>query len=247
MLEKIEGFIMKTQDYGESHKIVTIFSKKLGKFSAIARGAKKPKSRMAASTQPFVYGQYLIYVSTGLSSIQQGEILDSFREIREDIFKTAYTAFIMELTDKLVDKQKPDAFLFEQLRQTIDWINEHDQADIPIMMYEMKLFRTGGFAPVVNQCVNCGSTSAPFHFSIVEGGLLCNSCKMKDPDSIPLPSAVPRLLYLFANVSLDQVSSISVKEENIQLIRQLLDAYYDRYGGYFLKTKKVLKQLDVLK
>lgn len=39
--KKMEGIILKTQDFKETHKIVTIFSKRIGKFSAIARGAKK--------------------------------------------------------------------------------------------------------------------------------------------------------------------------------------------------------------
>ncbi|MYL60323.1 DNA repair protein RecO, partial [Virgibacillus halodenitrificans] len=52
MLEKVDGVILKTQDYGETHKIITIYSRKLGKISTLARGAKKTKSRMAAVTQP---------------------------------------------------------------------------------------------------------------------------------------------------------------------------------------------------
>ncbi len=44
MLEKMQGIVIKTQDYGETHKIVTLFSNKLGKIAAIARGAKKPKA-----------------------------------------------------------------------------------------------------------------------------------------------------------------------------------------------------------
>ncbi|WP_047981465.1 DNA repair protein RecO [Ornithinibacillus contaminans] len=247
MLEKIDGIIIKTKDYGETHKIVTIFSKKLGKFSAIARGAKKPKSRMAAVTQPFIYGQFFVYVSKGLSTIQQGEIINSYRTIREDIIKTAYTAYLTELTDKLLDENTPNYDIYTQLIHTLEWISEQDDVDIPMMMYELKLFRAGGFAPTVHQCANCASKNGPFSFSIAEGGLLCPKCNSIDPNAIQLPDTVVRLFYLFSTVGLERIGSVSVKAENRLLIRQLLDTYYDHYGGYFLKSRKFLQQLDKLK
>lgn len=247
MLEKMEGIVIKTQDYGETHKIVTIFSGKAGKVSAIAKGAKKPKSRMAAVTQPFIIGEFFIYMNSGLSTIQQGEINNSLRSIREDIIKTAYAAYIVELTDKLLDAQLPDAYLYKQLYQTLNWIAEQEDAAVPIMMYELKLFAKGGFAPVVDKCVNCGSQNAPFSFSIAEGGLLCKSCRQIDPESITLPGKVSTLLHIFASVELERVGTISVKPENKKLLRQVIDAYYDQYGGYYLKSRKFLNQLDKLK
>lgn len=247
LLEKLEGIVIRTQDYGESHKIVTIFSNKMGKISAIARGAKKPKSRMAAVTQPFIFGEFFVYINSGLSTIQQGDVIDSLRLIREDIIKTAYAAYIVELTDKLVDSHSPDKNLFDQLYQTLRWIADHDNADIPIMMYELKLFAKGGFAPIIDRCVNCGNKNNLFTFSIAEGGLLCSKCTYLDNDSILLPERVAKLLHIFFRVDLERIGTISMKTENINLLRQLIDAYYDQYGGYFLKSKRFLNQLDKLK
>lgn len=247
MLEKLEGIVIKTQDYGETHKIVTIFSKKIGKLSALARGAKKTKSRMAAVTQPFIHGEFLIYLNTGLSTIQQGEVINSNRAVREDIMKTAFTAFIVELTDKLLEPNEPEYYIYEQLTKTIAWIAEHDDAEIPIMMYELKLYKKGGFAPTVDKCVHCSRTDNLISFSIAEGGLLCNRCTTIDRYAIPLPKSIAKLLRIFLEVGLEQVGTITIKEENKQLLRKLLDAYYDQYGGYFLKSKKFLKQIDLLK
>ncbi|WP_010531022.1 DNA repair protein RecO [Lentibacillus jeotgali] len=247
MLEKMQGIVMKTQDYGETHKIVTIFSDRNGKISAIARGAKKPKSRMAAVTQPFIHGDFHIYLNSGLSTIQQGDVINSLRRIREDIIKTAYGSYIVELTDKLTDSHLPNHYLFDQLYQTLNWIAEYEDADIPIMMYELKLFNTGGFAPIVDKCVNCGNGSGPFAFSIGEGGLLCTACQHLDHNAVPLPNNLARLLHIFSEVALERIGNISVKPENKKLLRSIMDAYYDQYGGYYLKSKRFLQQLDKLK
>ncbi|WP_010650916.1 DNA repair protein RecO [Oceanobacillus massiliensis] len=247
MLEKIDGIIIKTQDYGETHKLVTIFSKKIGKFTALARGAKKTKSRMAAVTQPFIQAQFFVYVNTGLSTIQQGEIIDSFRAIREDIIKTAYAAYITELTDKLLDSNVTDPPLYEQFHQTLTWISKNEDAEIPVIMYELKLYEKAGFAPTVDRCANCGNPNYPFAFSIAEGGMLCQRCRHLDADAVGLSDSLAKLFRLFSTVGLERIGSISIKPENKQVLRQILNAYYDRYGGFYLKSRKFLEQLDRLK
>ena len=86
MFQKVEGIVIRTTDYGETNKIVTIYSREFGKVSAMARGAKKPKSRLAAISQLMTHGHFLIQMGSGLGTLQQGEIISSMKEIREDIF-----------------------------------------------------------------------------------------------------------------------------------------------------------------
>lgn len=246
VLEKIQGVVIRTQDYGESNKIVTIFSNKIGKFSAIARGAKKPKSRMAAVTQPFIYGEYLVYIRNGLSTIQQGSIENSMRKIREDIEKTAYASYVLELTDKLVDERQPLPYIYNELFHTMQRIADEDAYMIPAMMYELKIYENGGFSPRLNQCVRCSSTILPYYFSIAEGGVLCEECRKFDPTSILLEGKLAQIMYAFQQVSIKQIGNVSLQPKNIALLRQLLDHYYDAYGSYALRTKRFLRQLDQL-
>lgn len=245
LLEKIDGIIIKTKDYGETHKLVTIFSNKIGKFNALAKGAKKPKSRMAAVTQPFINARFFVYIGSGLSTIQQGEVLDSFRIIREDIFKTGYVSYMAELTDKLLDAKENDPFLYEQFYQTLLWINNQDEVDIPVIMYELKLYKKAGFAPVLHQCSRCGNQEGLSKFSIREGGMLCQQCAYFDPEAIHISEKLSRLLYLFSEVDLKRIGNIRMKKENVQLIRKILYEYYDQYGGFWIKSRKVLDQLDL--
>lgn len=245
MLEQIDGIVLKTKDYGETHKLVTIYSGKYGKFQALAKGAKKPKSRMAAVTQPFIFARFFVYISSGLSTVQQGELMDSHRTIREDFVKTAYSAYIAELTDKLIENKDNDPYLFRQFQQTIQWVEREERAEIPIMMYELKLYKKAGFAPVLHQCINCSGKEAPYVFSIVEGGLLCSRCRSMDPEAFEISPKMAKLLYVFSEVDLEQIGSIQMKPENVKKLQKILQAYYERYGGYFIKSRKFLDQLDL--
>lgn len=247
MLQKIEGIILRTNDYGESNKIITFFSRELGKFSAVARGAKKPNSRLASVSQPFTYGNFLCTIGSGLGTVHQGEIIHSLRQIKEDIFLTAYSSYIVELTDKSTEEKKKNPFLFEMVLQTLLYINEGYDPDIIKNIFEMKMLQVLGYRPILDQCVICGSKEGPFSFSVKEGGLICERCVHKDPYSIKISQPTARLLRLFYYFDLKRLGSINVKEQTKRELNQCISAYYDEYSGLYIKSKKFLEQMEKLK
>ena len=85
MLHKWEGIVLKARAYGESNKIVTLMTREAGKVACMARGAKKPTSRLAGVTQPFMHGSYLVQRTNGMGTMQQGEHFNSMRHIQTDI------------------------------------------------------------------------------------------------------------------------------------------------------------------
>ncbi|HWJ80525.1 MAG TPA: DNA repair protein RecO, partial [Niallia sp.] len=82
MLEKCEGIVIKAINYGETNKVVTLYTREWGKVGVMARGAKKPNSRLSAVTQPFIYGYFLVQRSNGLGLLQQGDIESSMRSLK---------------------------------------------------------------------------------------------------------------------------------------------------------------------
>ncbi|SRR5690625_917335 len=246
MAEKFNGIIVRTQDYGETNKIVTLFTKELGLISAVARGANKPKSRMAAITQPFIYGQFVIQIGKGLGTIHQGDILHSMRQIREDIVKTAYATYMCELLTKVIHEREPNLILFTELFNSLERMLEEERIEIISMMFEMKLYRVGGFAPIINHCVFGHEERPIIGFSISEGGVICDLCRLKATDVIPIEFKTYKLLRLMNDKRIENIRNIAVKKETVSLLRRLLDEYYNRYGGGTLKSKRFLQQLHLL-
>nr|WP_285867815.1 DNA repair protein RecO [Mesobacillus maritimus] len=247
VLEKCEGIVIRTTDYAETNKIVTLFTREWGKVGVMARGAKKPNSRLTAISQPFTHGYYLVQKGRGLGSLQQGEMITSMRSIREDIFLTAYASYVIDLTDKSTEEKKPNPFLFELLLQTLNYMNEGYDLDILVNIYEMKMLNVLGLYPVLDHCTVCGSTEGNFSFSIREGGLICHRCIEKDPYHYKVSSATIRLLRIFYMLDLSRLGNISVKDSTKAELKQVINAYYDEYSGLNLKTKKFLNQLDRFK
>lgn len=247
MLEKIEGIVIRTTDYGESHKITAIYSREAGKISAMARGAKKTNSRLAAVSQLFTYGYFLIQTGRGLGTLQQGEIISPLRGLKEDIFKTAYATYIVEMVDRSTQDNEPNPYLFELLYQSLNYISEDYDPEIITHIFEMKMLHVLGLYPEMKKCTVCGTTEGGFGFSIRENGLICHRCLDKDPHYLPLSQNAIKLLRLFYFFDLNRLGTISVKSETKKELKQAIDMYYEEYSGLFLKSKRFLEQMDSLR
>ncbi|RID89455.1 DNA repair protein RecO [Peribacillus asahii] len=247
MFQKCEGIVIRRSDYGENNKVITIYTREFGKIGVMARGASKPNSRLASVTQLFCYGYFLVTPSTGLGSLQQGEMVDSMRFIREDLFATAYASYIIELLDRSVDDKKANPYLFELLYQTLHYINEEYDPEVLKFIFEMKMLPVNGIHPVLNQCALCAETEGVFAFSLREAGFICHRCFDKDPYHLKLSPAAVKLLRLFYYFDLSRLGNISVKPETKKELQKIIDAYYEEYSGLHLKSKRFLKQLDSMK
>lgn len=244
MMQKVEGIVIRTTDYGESNKIVTLYTREFGKIGVMARGAKKPKSRLTAVSQLFIYGTFLFQKSTGLGTLQQAEIIDSFKEVRHDLFLAAYAAYIVEMADKLTDEREPNPSLFDLLAKTLHYIDEGMDRDVLLYIFEMKMLAVAGIRPQLDQCASCGRADEPAAFSVKEAGFLCERCLYRDPHAYRLTTQVARLLRLFFYIELDRLGQISLKQETKQQIKTIISSYYDEYSGLKLKSKRFLEQLE---
>lgn len=247
VLYKCEGIVIRTTDYGETNKVVTIYTRECGKVGVMARGAKKPNSRLSAITQLFTYGTYLFQKTSGLGSLQQGETIQSMRKIREDIFLTAYASYTTELLDKGTENEVSNPFLFELYFQILNYLSEGIDPDVLTNIFEVKMLNVLGLYPELNQCVICQKKEGTFHFSLRENGFICHRCFESDPYRLLISPATVKLLRLFYYLDLSRLGKVSIKHETKKELQRVLDEYYREYSGLNLKSKRFLNQLDNLR
>lgn len=248
MIGKAEGIVLRATDYGESNKILTVYTKGSGKISLMARGAKKSKSRFTAVSQLFSYGFFLYHGGSGMATLQQGDLIRSFRGIREDLVKTAYAVYLVEFLDKITGDEEASSYLFDTLLTALDWIEQDKDAEIVARLFEMKLLQINGYRPRLEGCIHCGNEKPPFFFSISEGGFVCPDCVSRRQDSTLMalgPGAV-KILQLFHQIHMNQVGNIQVKPETKIQLKKVMFAFIDEYTPVRLKSRRFLEQLDLL-
>ena len=78
------GMVIRTVDYRDNDRILTLFTAESGRVDAKARNCRKATSPLLGCTQPFTYGEYQLFYHKNKYIIDQGEVLESFYPLRED-------------------------------------------------------------------------------------------------------------------------------------------------------------------
>lgn len=244
LLHKWEGIVLKARAYGESNKIVTLMTREAGKVACMARGAKKPTSRLAGVTQPFMHGSYLVQRTSGMGTMQQGEHFNAMRHVQTDIVATAYASYIVELTDRLVEEGTPEPFVFDVLLQALNAIDEGYDPEAVALFVDWKLLPYAGVQPILHACAGCGAVDGEFAFSFSQGGFLCHRCFHLDPYIIRLTPTQVKLIRMFYTVPIDQIGKLELKLQTKQFIKRIVTTIYEEQTGIRLKSRSFIEQLE---
>lgn len=196
--------VLRTRNLGEKDRIMTLLSAEAGKFSAVARGARAPRSKLAAVSQPFTLARFLVARGRTLDIATQAEIENAHTHIAGDLLHTAWAAYLCELCDAVPERQ-PDEPLFELLclaLEALDQAAERDEADAAGLWFEARFLSLLGYAPTIGRCVACGEKivvsphdAQRIAFSPVLGGTLCAACQARDPQRLAATAQALRALH----------------------------------------------------
>jgi DNA repair protein RecO (recombination protein O) len=245
-MKKVEAIVLRTVDYGESNKILTLLSDTHGKFGALARGAKKPQSQLTSVSQPFAYGSYLVTLGEGrgMGTIIQAELIESFRAIREDLYKAAYASYLVELADRFVEEREPSQGVFLLVLTMLTYLAEGKDPEILARLCEMKMLDLAGIRPELFHCANCFKpVEQAIRFSILFGGPLCGDCHQADERAIWMKPITLKLLRTFQGMDVRRLGEIRVGDDVRRQLGKILKQYLDEYSGVTFKSRAFLEQL----
>lgn len=204
-LERIyrtEGLVLRRQDFGEADRVVTLYSPTHGKLRAIAKGVRRPKSRIGGHVELFTHVNVLVAQGRNLDIITQAETLRPFGHIRVDLWGAAYACYCAELVDRLTEERLENRALFDLLLQELNYLDEISPepaagpespasvapVELSLRTFELRLTALLGYAPELFRCVQCGDALRPAdnRFSPSSGGTICLGCSVTHPGSLPV-------------------------------------------------------------
>jgi DNA repair protein RecO (recombination protein O) len=242
-----KGIVLKAMDYRESDKIVTIFTEKEGKISAVAKGTKKPNSSLRACVQPFVFSSLYFSQGKSMDIITQGKLLDFFGNSREDLLRTLYCIYIMELLDKsLMDKVKMPE-LFHIALTVLQIIDQVGYNPLLIRFFEMRLLTNLGYKPFLLECVSCGKKQKNFScFSPAEGGVICDECKSNISGSLPISGEVLSIMKLLITADPGILNKLKVTDSAQSRLEHILESYLEYHLERKFNLKNTIRKLKRL-
>lgn len=181
------ALVLRTRHLAEKDRMLTLLSPEHGKLSAVAKGARQTKSKLAAVAQPFVIARFLLAHGRNFAIVTQTEIEENHPHVIGDVTRTAWATYLCELCDSLPEAL-PDEELFATVVIAMGALNAPDATpwslEIAVRWFEARFLDILGCAPTIGQCVACGNkitvagdeVGRTIAFSPASGGTLCDRC-----------------------------------------------------------------------
>ncbi len=243
MIEKVEGIVLKERSYSETSKILDVYTKEYGIIGILSKGCKRMKSPLRSTSSKLTYGYFHIhYKKDKLSTLTEVDIINSFKNIKSDIVKISYASYLLELAYN-VENNISDIEIYNLLISALEKIEEGLNPLVLTYILELKYLNYLGIMPVIDGCAICGNSNI-VTLSSTKGGFVCKNCLNGEE---LVSNKTIKLIRIFYYVDINKITKLEIGNKEIKEIGDFLDSYYDSYSGLYLKSKKFIKDLNMLK
>ena len=142
---KTEAIILKRRNVGEADKLLTIFSKKLGKIQVKAAGIRKLTSRRSPHVELFNLSELSLYQGRSMPILTEVVSFKHFPEIKEDLTKVGFAYHICELIDGLCAEGQENEYVYHLLAETFQRMCGQEDLLTIVHEFEIDLLTALGF------------------------------------------------------------------------------------------------------
>jgi DNA repair protein RecO (recombination protein O) len=226
-IRKVEAIVISHTDYGETDRILSLFTRELGKIRAIAKGIRKEHSRKAGHLEPFTCSILMLARGTSFWIISQADTVNAFDAIRQDLTKTALAAYCLELVERFTTENEVHLALYRLLKDTLARLTRQEPSFNAIRFFELRFLELVGFRPEFFYCVQCGVEIKPEDqfLSLLQGGVLCPRCGNKVDSSQPIATTTLKYFRHFQRSEYDEIRQIEISTDTQQKMENLMQRY----------------------
>ncbi len=246
---KKEAINLKSYDLKESDKIIVMYSKEHGIIKGVAKGIKKPKSKLGARMDSLVANKVLIRKGKNLDTIYQADSLNTFKESRQDFDKLVYSSYISEIISVFGVEDDPSSKeIYELFYKALDRIsNAKTKKDVmlAVIKFQLKMMLIAGFGLEFDTCLCCREQilNEDMYFSIQMGGVICEECNETLGVKLKLHHKMRDFLQAMMQFDFNYESDYDKKATNkvCEVCFNLLQEYIQSHSNKKIKTVSVIK------
>ena len=166
-------------DFGEADRVVTVYSRQLGKLRVVAKGARRPLSRLGPHLEYFCRTQLMLTKGRDLDVVTGAETINAHLALRANLDAYGHASHMVELVARLTEERQENAVVFDLLAGSLQLLAEGVDPYHVTRHFELALLNHLGYRPELQQCVECREslTQAPHPFVANLGGYLCEQCQ----------------------------------------------------------------------
>jgi len=222
-----EAIIIKRTKLGEADRILTLCTPALGKLKAVAKGTRRPQSKLGGHVELLTHSLLMLARGRNLDIITQAQTIDDFLPLKDNLERVSRGLYISELVDSFTAERIEDPRLFNLLLDTLHQLSQAKDGELVLRYFELHLLERLGYRPRLQQCASCGSSLQPAanYFSSSQGGALCHDCAYQEPIARPLSLNALKVLRLWQDSDYATASRVRMNPELSLELEQVLREY----------------------
>jgi DNA repair protein RecO (recombination protein O) len=177
---RTEAIVLRSIRFGEADRILHLYTPEHGRVGAIAKGARRTRSRFGARLEPFFHLRVLLYEGrSDLRTVTSAETLEAHGPLRERADSLDAAARACDAVARLFESGDPSPPVFHLLANQLRLLDGEPRhcATAAQLAFRLKLLVAGGFTPQLASCASCGEVDHLSGFSGEAGGVVCSSCE----------------------------------------------------------------------
>lgn len=245
-LTETTGLITKEVKYGDTGRIVTVITEDMGKISAITSKYRGGKSRFMPSLQLFSYSKFVLFKGSekGLYHINEADIIEPFKEIREDFMKIIYASYFGDVANHTAVENDTDKEFLRLLLNIFYALSKGTDYDKIKTVFEWKTAAAEGYAPDFIKCAVCGAKSIAY-FDMASGNGLCTSCGKNFAGAAQVNGDIVSAIQYICNADFNKMLAFSLPEKMLQYLNSLSEIYLQMHLDCKFKTLDYLKKMKI--
>jgi len=194
---KTEAIVLRSIRYGDADRILHLYTAQRGRVGAIAKGARRPKSRFGGRLEPFFRLDLLLHEGRGeLLTVTQAATVDGYPRLRAAGATLTAGARACDAVLRLLDSAESNPPAYNLLCRYLALLDDPalaaTAAGLPAALsFRLKLALVAGFSPELASCARCGEAEHLAGFSGAAGGVVCTSC---EAGAFPLSEGAHRFM-----------------------------------------------------
>lgn len=244
-LYRCEAIVLARMDLGEADRIVTIYSRQHGKLRVIAKGARRPMSRLGPHLEYFSRARLMLARGRDLDVVTGAETEDAHLAIRDDLDALGHASHMVEILARLTEDRQENRAIFELLDRSLRLLADGVDAFHVTRHYELMLLNMLGYRPELIHCVECQAKlePAPHPFAIGLGGLVCDVCRGRVAGARIASVDAQKYLRALDRGGLGATVQLEIKESLRSELEGMIGAYLRHIAERDLGSLRVWREL----
>ncbi|HTV60304.1 MAG TPA: DNA repair protein RecO [Verrucomicrobiae bacterium] len=181
-LHESEAIILQSYSLGESDRLVSFFSRNMGRVRGVAAGARRTKSRFGSTLERLSHIRIWFFEkeTRDLVRINQSELIESFLEAFSDFPSSVALSIFSEVTEAVLPEHEPSDANFRLLLLAAQAIKRSRRPELPLAYFSLWTVKLAGWLPSLSSCSRCGrpiASGEPAYFSRGASAVFCDRCR----------------------------------------------------------------------